>query len=252
MDPDEAGLSDLKASDPDSYAIVQALLMKQQAGLLDPANPTGKRPEAEHESAADIMRDAPTIEGAPMSAIAVRAPVQHAVFTHGNPWAFKKTTSDDDVMNIIGGGASEEPAAPAMPEPAVPAMPQPVSSLISSRRSTDVSSSYTQSSYTHGNPWAFKAGGDDAMSIINGGASAEPAAPAAPAMPPSSLISSRSALSQDMDLVGMAGSASDLGGAARTPQSQGNYYGISMDWGKKSEPVAPVASMSQQSSYVAP
>jgi hypothetical protein len=193
-DPDSAGMDDLKNSDPNAYAIVSALLMKQQVGLLDPANPTGKRPEAEHESAADIMRDAPTIqgtEGMAMSEMAIKAPVRQAALTH-DPWAFKPHDDDEAmVSNVLG-----------------------------------------------------------AVSGLTG--SSMPSAPRAPSMPSSSLLSSRrsteSALNADMDLVGMAGSASDLGSSAGQEQANsGNYYGISMEWGKK-----PQASMSQQNSYVAP
>lgn len=39
-DPDSAGMDDLKNSDPNAYAIVQALLTKRSLGLLDPNNPS--------------------------------------------------------------------------------------------------------------------------------------------------------------------------------------------------------------------
>lgn len=38
--PDEAGMNDLKMSDPSAFAVVQALLAKQQLGLLDPNHPS--------------------------------------------------------------------------------------------------------------------------------------------------------------------------------------------------------------------
>jgi hypothetical protein len=119
--PDEAGLSDLKNSDPNSYAIVQALLMKQQAGLMDASNPGGFKHE-EHESAADIMRSAPSIEGtsSSMSELAVSAPVTHASYGQGNPWGFKARPSDDDAMSIITGGA---------PSPSVDEAPQRISEV---------------------------------------------------------------------------------------------------------------------------
>jgi hypothetical protein len=37
---DAAGMADLKASDPNAFAIVQALLTKKSLGLLDPSNPS--------------------------------------------------------------------------------------------------------------------------------------------------------------------------------------------------------------------
>lgn len=184
--PDEQGLQDLKNSDPNSYAIVQALLMKQQAGLLDPSNPAGKQPE-EHESASDIMRSAPSIEGVPesISEVAISAPVKRApaVYTHGNPWAFKPKEDDEAMVQNVLGAVSELKAS------------TPSSSLLSSKRSSDASS----------------------------------------------------ALSSDMNLVGLVGSGSDLGAAA--PRNQ-NFYGISMGWGEKAAPAAPVASMSQQNLHV--
>merc|ERR1719159_807888 len=69
MDPnDKAGLNDLKSSDPNAYAIVQALLAKQQLGLLDPKHPTAnfagahKHDESDDRSALDVLKSAPTIE----------------------------------------------------------------------------------------------------------------------------------------------------------------------------------------------
>lgn len=49
-DPDAAGMQDLKNSDPNAFAIVQALLTKRSLGLLDPSNPSAnfggaKRPQ---------------------------------------------------------------------------------------------------------------------------------------------------------------------------------------------------------------
>merc|ERR1719335_1078482 len=37
---DIAGMQDLKNTDPNAFAVVQALLTKQSMGLLDPSNPT--------------------------------------------------------------------------------------------------------------------------------------------------------------------------------------------------------------------
>jgi len=254
--PDAEGMNDLKNSDPNAYAIVSALLLKQQAGLLDPANPTGKRPEAEHTSAADIMRDAPSIEGAQssMSEISIKAPVQHAVFTHGDPWAFKPHDDDEAMVSNVLGAASELTGSAMPSAPSVPSMPS--SSLLSSRSSASAS--------THRDPWAFKPHNDEAMvSSVLGMASqltgssmpSAPSMPAAPYHPQESLISSPqtagaspSALNADMDLVAMAGGASDLGAPAQS--RAGQYYGISMNWGKKQ--AAPDASMAQQNSYVAP
>merc|ERR1719395_169822 len=50
---DEAGMNDLKNSDPNAFAIVQALLTKKSLGLLDPNHPSagfgGTTPKA-HKS----------------------------------------------------------------------------------------------------------------------------------------------------------------------------------------------------------
>lgn len=232
QDPDAQGLEEFKASDPNGYAIVQALLAKQQTGQLDPSNPTGKRPEAEHESAAEIMRDAPTIEGThdSMSEIAIQAPVHRAAY-HGNPWSFKAGDDESTVNDILGGA----------PEPAMPVSPK--------REENSAIDSTSMS----------------VLSILGGGSSDSAQSPT----PSSSLISSRRSTQASSSWQASSG-------------SQGNYFGISMDWGKKSAPAAPqhaayshgnpfafkrgddestldgilgtapTASMSQQNSYVAP
>merc|ERR1719440_328290 len=38
-DPDEAGMEELKTTNPDAYAIVQALITKKSLGLLNPKHP---------------------------------------------------------------------------------------------------------------------------------------------------------------------------------------------------------------------
>merc|ERR1719247_149454 len=38
-DPDEAGMEELKSTNPDAYAIVQALITKKSLGLLNPKHP---------------------------------------------------------------------------------------------------------------------------------------------------------------------------------------------------------------------
>lgn len=269
--PDEAGLNDLKASDPNSYAIVQALLMKQQAGLLDPSNPAGGKHE-EHESAADIMRDAPTIEGAApsiMSEIAVRAPVQHSNYGQyaptGNNWAFKPKVSDDDVMSIITGGA---------PAPSSDAI-QPISQMVMS------------ASYTRPSPVANT--NSEVLSILSGTShpTMSAMAYAAPARndalyiphrhvaaaytPPVQQYGGRAASfnpnkGDDDALAIIEGTpvqqpSSSLLSSRRTvsddSQSSGGntMYGISLDWGKSAAPAAPaapVASMSQENARVAP
>merc|ERR1719171_2825255 len=51
---DQQGMADLKASDPGAFQVVQALLMKQKLGLLNPKHPTASFAEGadaptEHE-----------------------------------------------------------------------------------------------------------------------------------------------------------------------------------------------------------
>jgi len=224
--PDDAGLSDLKASDPGSYELVQALLMKQQAGLLDPANPTGRKQE-EHESAADIMRSAPTIAGAdmPISEVTYSAPVHHASFTHGNPWAFKAKTGDDDeamVANVMGAVSELKGASPS-------------SSLLSSQRSTEAAPSS-----------ALNAD----MDLISGSGGSAPSAhgsnfygismgwgnKAAPAAPVASMSQQQAYVSQPVPAA----------------TNRANPYLTGIDLGNNQEAPAPqpMASMIKQNSYL--
>jgi len=89
-----------------------------------------------------------------------------------------------------------------------------------------------------------KTADDDALSIIEGAPVTEPVQ-----QPSSSLLSSKRTVSD----AGSSANMMDLAGDLAPARSSGsNYYGIAMDWGKKSAPAAPTASMSQQNSYVAP
>merc|ERR1719335_104666 len=133
------------------------------------------------------MRDAPAIDNTQqMSEIAIKAPTQHAVYTRGNPFAFKPSDDDSMVSSVLGDASEPSmrsaPAMPSMPyEP--PARSMPSSSLISSMSSTGTS--------THGNPWAFRPHNDDEamVSSVLGQVSQLTGSPV-PSAPSSSLISS--------------------------------------------------------------
>jgi len=158
--PDQAGLNDLKGSDPNAFAIVQALLAKQQLGLLDPKHPTAnfakkQGDDDEQESAADIMRAAPTIDvgsGAmPVSEMAVSEPVHHT-YSSGSMWNYKQHKTDEDdamVQSVLGTVAQIAPVASS----------SSTHSLLTSRRST----SSTSDSAMNGDMAAFGFGGQHSM-----------------------------------------------------------------------------------------
>merc|ERR1719463_470810 len=66
-DPDQAGMEELKQTNPDAYAIVQALMTKKSLGLLNPRHP----------NAFGGYQDAPGSKGT-MSTVTVEAPPQMA------------------------------------------------------------------------------------------------------------------------------------------------------------------------------
>jgi len=165
QDPnDQAGMNDLRSSDPNAFAIVQALLAKQQLGLLDPKHPTAnfagahKHEESESgESAADVLRSAPTIDGAgvPQSLAAVTAPEPaRRTYSSSNMWNFKPHAGDDDALvasvmgDVTGNSAPVEYSAKAS-----------TGSLISSIRAQG------QSSALNGDLSTFGFGGSNSMAI---------------------------------------------------------------------------------------
>lgn len=110
-DPDQAGLDELKATNPDAFAIVNALLTKRSLGLLNSRHPSASfQPGADEEqpkgpSAVDVLRAASQPQPGsavevPVAAVAVSAPVSH----HSGSWLNWKPQQDDDAMvkNVLG------------------------------------------------------------------------------------------------------------------------------------------------------
>jgi len=118
-DPDQAGMDELKSTNPDAFAIVQALLTKKSLGLLNPKQPAlggfSGTPAATQESAPQASSDVEV----PVAALETESP-----HTQKNWLNWKPTNGlDDDAMvsNVLGavaelktGGsqAAVEPPAP--------------------------------------------------------------------------------------------------------------------------------------------
>lgn len=115
QDPDAAGMNDLKQSDPNAFAIVQALLTKQKLGLLDPSHPsasfTGGAPHsavksfAQEAKAAGITEDTPIRELSGESSVGSSLAQEDVVFpsvprTH-DPWSFHASKDDDSLVQSL-------------------------------------------------------------------------------------------------------------------------------------------------------
>jgi len=119
--PDEAGMEELKATNPDAYAIVQALMTKKSLGLLNPRHP----------NAFGGYQDAPGSKGT-MSTVTVEAPPQMAavstetqVASHSDFFNWKPHDDDDAMVANI--DAPPSPVAKVAPSsPVETAQPQPV------------------------------------------------------------------------------------------------------------------------------
>jgi hypothetical protein len=125
---DEAGMNDLKNSDPNAYAIVQALLTKKTLGLLDPNHPTagfsGKtitKHKSFQEEAADegLTQDTPSEAVSEMemkssmpfpSAGGDSAAPYPQVHASHDPWNYHTVHSDDDIVNSVVGDDTPAPA----------------------------------------------------------------------------------------------------------------------------------------------
>merc|ERR1719463_866419 len=100
--PDEAGMEELKATNPDAYAIVQALMTKKSLGLLNPRHP----------NAFGGYQGAPGAKGT-MSTVTVEAPPQVSavstetqVTSHSDFFNWKPHDDDDSMVSNIEGGVA--------------------------------------------------------------------------------------------------------------------------------------------------
>lgn len=117
--PDEAGMNELRATDPTAFGIVQALLAKQKLGLLDPNHPSASFTKAapkEHKSFAEAAAEAGIANDAPVHAeaessvqqpypdVADASPYPEVSHHSHDPWNFKVASHDDDelVSSVLG------------------------------------------------------------------------------------------------------------------------------------------------------
>lgn len=128
-DPDEAGMEELKTTNPDAYAIVQALITKKSLGLLNPRHPNafGGYQDAPGKGtmSTDIVDPQPVV---PLAAVATQT--QHSSNQDFFNW---KPHEDDDSMisNVLGAvsslknGASASSVEQAVSAPMKSTQPQP-------------------------------------------------------------------------------------------------------------------------------
>jgi len=129
-DPDQAGMEELKATNPDAFAIVQALMTKKSLGLLNPRHPNAfggyqDAPGSKGTMSTTVVDSEPQV---PVAAVSTET--QHASHSDFFNW---KPHEDDDAMvsNVLGEVASLKNGAPssslekAASSPAEVAPPQP-------------------------------------------------------------------------------------------------------------------------------
>lgn len=114
--PGQDELAELKSADPNSYAVVKALLAKQSLGLLNPRHPSegfaSTEPHLSAEGAASLARMEAAVAPKP-APVALRAPPKvepvyaSAGVSHHDWSKFKAVDSDDDILASVG-------AAPAV------------------------------------------------------------------------------------------------------------------------------------------
>jgi len=126
---DEAGMNDLKNTDPNAFAVVQALLTKKSLGLLDPSHPSaafGGMAPKKHKSFQEEAEQAGLTQDTPSAAVSEMEmqssmPYPSArtasqpypeVSDHHDPWNYKAVHSDDDLVNSVIGGEAPAPAQP--------------------------------------------------------------------------------------------------------------------------------------------
>lgn len=144
-DPDMGDLNGFAASDPDGYALVKALLLKRNLGLLDPRKPTasfaapathksdddepsGAAAFAKFASPGELKKHASTESVASYQEVA--APYPEAQSSSAKSFAYKPPSSDDDLVASVLGEVSQMTGA------------SPKKSLISQNRDAGVVSSF--------------------------------------------------------------------------------------------------------------
>lgn len=106
QDPDQEGLDELKDANPDAYAIVQALLTKKSLGLLNPRHPsasfaTPDKTAPDGSAAVDYLRSTEPNDGSSI------APVSLSSTQSKKDWLnWKPSDNDDAVVADINTGSA--------------------------------------------------------------------------------------------------------------------------------------------------
>lgn len=109
--PDAAGMKDLKSSDPNAYAIVEALLTKRSLGLLQPDQPSASFSGSAHPHSFKEEASAKGLIGPARSHAALAELPYPSVGSDGkDPFSFRPS-HDDDI--IASSGQKDSPAKAA-------------------------------------------------------------------------------------------------------------------------------------------
>jgi len=145
-DPDQQGLDELKATNPEAFSIVNALLTKRSLGMLNTRHPSASfapnadaAPQHDGPSALDVLKasepqraPSASVEApveVPVSEVSMSVPRSH----HAGGWLnWKPHNDDEDMVNSVLGAVAELKngnSAPLQQEqraPAPPVQEQPV------------------------------------------------------------------------------------------------------------------------------
>lgn len=134
-DPDQAGMEELRTTNPDAYAIVQALITKKSLGLLNPRHPNafGGMLDAPGQAGAmstKVVEDPPV---APMSAVSTQTD------THKDYFNWKPHVDDDAMVSDVLGAAPPAKNAGVDTAASVEAVrPQPEAESVAPKATTPV------------------------------------------------------------------------------------------------------------------
>lgn len=110
-DPDQAGMDELKSTNPDAFAIVQALITKKSLGLLNPKHPNafGGYDEAPGKGtmSTQVVDEAPQV---PVAAMVTET--QHTSHQDFFNW---KPHEEDDVSSVLGDQPEPQKSSVAAP-----------------------------------------------------------------------------------------------------------------------------------------
>lgn len=253
-DPDQDGMDELKRTNPDAFAIVQALMTKRSLGLLNPMHPMSKKQStaaAEDDSSTDGSQSGPSmaLEASAATTSVYSAPHPHRDWLNWRP--AESAASDDAMVSSVLGEVADLKSTAT--QPAMPPSQEHLAVLSNSRTTSssvmDASSAEagtTQQTagaaqHASGMP-SFDWGNPYSENTVNNAAAAIAPASLSPPSPPVASMTEENSYLKGLDLRSSGNSGSSVSKADDGPNKLTSFSWSTALVQKHSEPVAAYVS----------